>query len=114
MCLSKTIHHEARGESDKGKLAVGHVVLNRIKSQRFPDTICGVVKQKTANTCQFSWVCVKIKTRGIADDVYELAIAILNGETEDPTRGALFFHNKSAEGFNRRPTTEIGNHIFYK
>mgnify|MGYP002776529595 CR=1 FL=1 len=90
------------------------MVLNRTKSERFPATICGVVKQKTVGICQFSWACVKMRTLAIADDVYELAVKILNGETEDPTRGALFFHNKSAEGFNRKQTAEIGNHVFYK
>ena len=114
MCLSKTIHHEARGESQKGKLAVAHVVMNRTKSDRFPATICGVVKQKTVGICQFSWACVKMRTLAIADDVYVLAVQILNGETEDPTRGALFFHDRSAGVFNRRHTTEIGNHVFYK
>lgn len=113
-CLSKTIHHEARGESYKGMLAVAHVVLNRTKSERFPSTICEVVYQKTNKTCQFSWACVKIKTRAMKEEVYTLAVQILNGETRDPTKGALFFHNKEAESFERRKTVEIGNHIFYR
>lgn len=47
-------------------IAVAHVVLNRIKSSKFPETICGVVKQKVAGVCQFSWVCVKMKTRTVS------------------------------------------------
>lgn len=114
VCLSETIHYEARGESSKGKLAVAHVVLNRANSSRFPDSICKVVKQKTAGICQFSWNCVKQKTRAMTADVYRLAVSVLNGETTDPTKGALFFHNKSIESFERRKTVEIDNHIFYR
>lgn len=114
LCLSKTIHYEARGESYKGKLAVAHVVLNRTKHEKFPSTVCGVVKQRIAGTCQFSWACFKIKTRELSSDVYELAVQILNGETDDPTKGALFFHNKSVDKFDKRKTVEIGNHIFYR
>jgi spore germination cell wall hydrolase CwlJ-like protein len=38
----------------------------------------------------------------------------LNGETKDPTKGALFFHNKDVGAFERIKTAEIGNHIFYR
>ena len=94
--------------------AVAHVVINRSKNSRFPDSICEVVKQKNKGVCQFQWVCDKIKTRFINNDSYEVAVKVLNGETSDPTKGALFFHNKSVDKFERRVTAEIGNHIFYK
>ena len=51
-CLARNIYFEAANQSALGKLAVGLVVLNRVKSSRYPDTICGVVNQKS----QFSWV----------------------------------------------------------
>lgn len=51
-CLAETIYHEARGEPIAGQRAVGNVVLNRVQSNKFPDTICKVVYQPK----QFSWV----------------------------------------------------------
>ena len=79
-CMAENIYFEARHEPMAGKVAVGQVVLNRIKDERFPETICKVVKQgphreswKTKknpdlkpeerryyprkNRCQFSWYC---------------------------------------------------------
>ena len=54
------IYHEARGEPDAGKEAVGHVVLNRAADPRFPGQICDVVRQGgelPRYRCQFSWWC---------------------------------------------------------
>ena len=79
-CMAENIYFEGRAEPMMGKIAIGHVVMNRIEDERFPDTICGVVKQgpvreswKTKkdptlkdnerkfhpikNRCQFSWWC---------------------------------------------------------
>ena len=51
-CMAQNIYFEAGNQSPLGKLAVGLVVMNRVADSRFPDTICGVIKQKS----QFSWV----------------------------------------------------------
>ena len=64
-CLAQNIYHEARSESTAGRMAVALVTLNRVKDQRFPNTICGVVKQTKyypsgkidLHSCQFSWYC---------------------------------------------------------
>ncbi len=58
-CLSKAIYFEARGESELGQLAVAKVVLNRVKSKRYPNTICGVVYQNKHlwKKCQFTFAC---------------------------------------------------------
>src|SRR5438093_4776081 len=58
-CLALTIYHEARGESERGKLAVGHVVMNRTRSALFPASVCDVVRQggQQRDRCQFSWWC---------------------------------------------------------
>ncbi len=58
-CLAKAIYFEARGESEKGQLAVGRVILNRVESEEYPDTICDVVYQGShrRNACQFSFAC---------------------------------------------------------
>ena len=44
-CMAENIYFEGRAEPMVGKIAIGHVVMNRIEDERFPDTICGVVKQ---------------------------------------------------------------------
>ena len=114
VCLASTIHFEARGESQLGKRAVGYVVLNRVKSGKFPNSICGVVKQKTGKFCQFSWVCKPQKTPKISKAITDIAIKLLENGVSDPTHGALFFHNDSVDSFTRKRTTVIGNHIFYR
>lgn len=58
-CLSRAIYFEARSESELGQLAVAKVILNRVKSKNYPNTICGVVYQGSdrRNSCQFSFAC---------------------------------------------------------
>jgi spore germination cell wall hydrolase CwlJ-like protein len=58
-CLATAIYFEARGEPEKGQVAVAQVVLNRQNSDRYPDTVCGVVYQNAErrNRCQFSFAC---------------------------------------------------------
>ena len=48
MCLALNLYHEARSEPLKGQLAVAHVVMNRVNDPQFPQTVCGVIKQKTS------------------------------------------------------------------
>jgi Cell Wall Hydrolase len=122
-CLALNIYHEARGEPDEGKLAVGHVVLNRVLSGRFPSTVCEVVQQGgevRRNRCQFSWWCDgrsdTPRNRQDWQRSSELALAIYWGQTEDPTNGALWYHADYVSpawrhDFDQGPT--IGRHIFY-
>jgi spore germination cell wall hydrolase CwlJ-like protein len=58
-CLATAIYFEARGEPVAGQVAVAQVVLNRMRSGRYPGTICGVVYQnwQMRNRCQFSFAC---------------------------------------------------------
>ena len=63
-CLALNIYHESRSESRLSQFAVTQVVFNRIDSPRFPDSVCGVVKDGVykgnnivRNRCQFSWYC---------------------------------------------------------
>ena len=115
-CLAAAIHHEARGESKVGQLAVAHVVLNRMASGRFPDSLCGVVYQRTPNSCQFSWVCQSSKRREEPNSTAkEIAWDVVMNETKDPSKGSLFFHTTNlGQAFNRKKTIVIGNHVFYK
>lgn len=58
-CLAEAIYFEARGEPPAGQIAVGRVILNRVDSPYYPDTICDVVYQNAddLNACQFSFAC---------------------------------------------------------
>lgn len=119
-CLADNIYHEAGYEPEEGKIAVALVTLNRTQDARFPNDICGVVKQRNERTCQFSWFCMPINTNR-KSEVYEKAMDVAlhvyaNYENlEDITKGALYYH---ADYVNPRwklqKTTVIGRHIFYK
>ncbi len=64
-CMALNVYYEARGSNLADKAAVADVVLNRVNDTRYPDTVCGVVKQglqdasgnMLRNKCQFSWYC---------------------------------------------------------
>ena len=121
-CLAQNIYHEARGESEAGQLAVAMVTMNRVGSGNFPDSVCGVVYQKTGRTYQFSWVSNKKKLTTINhllyNDIVELATMIYfnHGRLDDMTDGATFYHadyvNPKWKGLEK--TNQIGHHIFYK
>jgi len=110
--LARLINGEARGEPYQGQVAVGAVILNRVKSANFPNTIAGVIYQKG----QFS--CVTDGQFDVAIDeastVYKAAEEAMNGA--DPTNGALYFYNpsktKSKWLFSLKTTTTIGKHVF--
>ena len=120
-CLALNIFHEAGAESHTGKQAVAAVTLNRVKSDSFPKSVCGVVKQRDKKRCQFSWWCQKPKSPPKDSDAWqdslEIARKTLDGLHKDPTEGALYFHaTRVKPGWSRtfKKTTRIGNHIFYK
>lgn len=123
-CLALNIYHEARGEPDEGKLAVGHVVLNRVLSGRFPSTVCEVVQQGgeiRRHRCQFSWWCDgrsdTPRNRRDWQRSSELALAIYWGQTDDPTEGALWYHADYVSPAWRNDFVQgrtIGRHIFYQ
>ena len=58
-CLAEALYFEARGESIKGQVAVAEVILNRVESNKFPNTVCGVINQGTGRkyACQFTYTC---------------------------------------------------------
>lgn len=102
-CLANAIHHEARGESYLGKVAVAHTIINRVHSHRYPNTICRVVNQSGQFTGYRLYSVIPQETRNIANKV-------LSGSSVDPTNGALYFHVYTGRGRG----TIIGNHIFYR
>lgn len=108
--LSKLVYGEARGESYKGKVAVAAVVLNRVASASFPNTISGVIYQSGAFSCVSNG-----SINNTPDSAcIRAAREALNGW--DPTGGCLYFYNpeKTSDQWIRTRTvkTVIGNHHF--
>ena len=88
--LLRIVEAEAGGEDEKGKLLVANVVLNRVKNEKFPDTIEEVIMQKGKGTTQFSPVSNgRFYTVEISDETIEVVNRALCGE--DISRGALYF-----------------------
>lgn len=110
--LAKIIAAEARGESYTGQVAVGAVVLNRVRHPSFPDTISGVVYQAGA----FSAVRDSNWNVSPNDTAKKAARDAINGW--DPTGGAIYYYNPaktSNQWIRSRPViTTIGRHVFCK
>ena len=108
--LAKTIYAEGRGEPYVGQVAIGAVVLNRVRSKEFPNSVSGVVYQKHAFTAvsdgQINLTPNETAMKAAKDAV--------NGW--DPTGGALYYYNPavatSAWIFDRQTVTVIGKHVF--
>lgn len=122
-CLTDNIYFEAGNEKDSGKTAVALVTLNRLNHGRFPNTICGVVYQRTKWKCQFSWVCsknrrVKYWSAYVQSQKIAKFVMLNYSNMHDSTKGATFFHRDDIKKpwFNTkiRPTVTIGRHHFYK
>ncbi|NBJ16739.1 MAG: spore cortex-lytic protein [Dehalobacter sp. 4CP] len=108
--LAKIIYAEARGESFEGQVAVGAVVLNRVESPKFPDTIREVIYQPG----QFSAVLDRQIELTPGDEAYQAALEALAGQ--DPSEGALFYYNPQTATDSWIKTLDvvknIGNHNF--
>ena len=117
-CLAENIYHEAAGESLAGKMAVGLVTLNRVRSGKFAKTVCGVVNQRVGGSCQFSWRCEPgLVTRNNQQwrDSWNIATYLMTVPAFDITAGATYFHNQSVKPNwkNLNKTGRIDNHTFY-
>ncbi|MFB5678339.1 spore cortex-lytic enzyme [Paenibacillus terreus] len=108
--LAKVIYSEARGEPYEGQVAVGAVVMNRIQSPQFPDTIEGVVFQPGAFTAVADGQYWLVPNR----TAYLAALDAVRGW--DPSRGSLYYFNPdtatSAWIWTRPQNLKIGRHIF--
>ncbi|MBD2869763.1 spore cortex-lytic enzyme [Paenibacillus arenilitoris] len=108
--LARIIYAEARGESYKGQVAVGAVVMNRLASSSFPDTIRGVIEQPRAFTAVDDGQYY-LKPDSTA---YKAALEAVRGY--DPTSGALYYFNPDTATsdwiWSRKQTSKIGKHIF--
>ena len=110
--LARLIYGEARGETYVGQVAVGAVVMNRIKSASFPNTMAGVIYQRSAFTA-VSDGQINLTPNATAKKAAQDA---MNGW--DPTYGAIYYYNPkiatSSWIFSRQTTIVIGNHVFAK
>ena len=127
-CLAKNIYFESANESDLGKIAVAMVVLNRVESQDFPNTICEVVHQPSRNStnkrgCQFSWTCDGKPDTVRSQEKYQAIVAlsrdILRSRDTivDIVDGALYYHAvyvKPSWAKYFEKVARIDTHIFYK
>ncbi len=108
--LARTIYAEGRGEPYTGQVAIGAVVMNRIRSKSFPNTVAGVVYQKNAFTA-VSDGQINLTPN---DTAMKAARDAINGW--DPSGGALYYYNPavatSAWIFDRQTITVIGKHVF--
>ena len=137
-CLAKNMYFEARNQGLAGQLAVSLVVMNRVKDERFPNTICGVIEQgpiskwwliekgkivPIRNRCQFSWFC-----DGKSDDpkepttygrLLDISKDLVYGHLDvvDFTEGATHYHADyvyPAWRKQKKKTVEVADHIFYR
>lgn len=122
-CLTEALYFEARGETVRGLFAVGEVILNRVDSNAYPNSLCGVINQGTGrkHACQFSYTC-----DGHAEVIHEpaaytkvgkIARILIDGAPRNLTSGATHYHTKAvspswARRFPR--TATIGFHYFYR
>jgi N-acetylmuramoyl-L-alanine amidase len=142
MCLALNIYHEARNQDLDGMYAVADVVMNRVDDYRYPNDVCGVVKQgpvreswKTVQTadptdavyypvkhrCQFSWYCDGKDDTPYDKEAWNVAQTVASyvqyyGSLVD-TQGATHYHTdyvKPEWASTKTRTLKVGNHIFYR
>ena len=138
-CLADNMYFEARNQGTAGITAVSNVVLNRVRSDMYPNTICEVVRQgphreswrkngvyhPVKHRCQFSWYCdgksdeIPSFDGDIFQLIYEYAELYLRPDVIliDITDGATHYHADYVFPEWRKSktkTVEIGDHIFYR
>ncbi|WP_293575802.1 cell wall hydrolase [Phaeobacter sp.] len=122
-CLAEALYFEARGETVKGQFAVAEVIMNRVKSSQFPNTLCSVINQGTGRKyqCQFSYTCdgheEVIREKTAYERVSKVARLVIDGAKTGLTDGATYYHTTAvrprwSKSFTK--TTRIGVHLFYR
>lgn len=122
-CLSEAVFYEARSEIKAGQRAVAEVVLNRVKSKHYPNTVCGVVYQGSERRtgCQFSFTC-----DGSLDEIpagrpwersRQISALMLSSSVRPITRNATHYHTFDVDPVwskTLKMTRSIGTHKFYR
>jgi hypothetical protein len=119
-CLTSAVYYEARGESAAGQAAVAQVVLNRLAGPSFPKSVCGVVYQRRAGGCQFSFVCDGAMLRPLDPAAWRRARLVaeraLAGDRSSTVGEATHFHAvRLGDIWGPRlvQVAQIGGHAFY-
>lgn len=123
-CMATAIYFEARGEPTRGQVAVGQVIMTRVRSDHYPKTICGVVFQGqwNKNSCQFSFACDGVtdapKEKEQWTAALDVAKQVISGKTHIPEIAeATHYHAVYVRPRWMREVRrikQIGVHIFYK
>jgi spore germination cell wall hydrolase CwlJ-like protein len=115
-CLTRNVYYEARGEDHRGKIAVAHVTINRLKAGYWGDTICKVVYARG----QFSWTLSKRLPKPDAQawaNAEEIALRVLAGQRVRGLSQSLFYHAIYIKDPHwadpQHEVGQIGQHIFY-
>lgn len=103
--LAALIYCEAGNQSYEGMVAVGAVVMNRVYSPSFPNTISDVIYQSGQFTPAYSGALSSALANGVPSACYDAAVAAIGGE--NPVGGALYFNTGSGKGM------KLGDHQFY-
>ncbi len=137
MCLALNAYWEARNQSHKGMIGVSQVVMNRVESEYFPNTVCEVVKQgptrqswkdpevriPVKNRCQFSWYCdgKSDEVPKIDEEVWEeaklIAFGVYNNRIDPLVGNSLWYHAdyiRPAWAKQKKRVAKIDNHYFYE
>ena len=136
ICLALNTYHEAKNQSLVGQVATAQVVMNRVEDDRFPNTICEVVKQGPTrpswedpekeypikHRCQFSWYCDGKpdvpKNEKAWRKAQDVAFLVIYDKIKlDVTEGATHYHAtyvRPSWAKSKKRTTRIENHIFYR
>ena len=129
-CLALNIYFESRNQPIEGQVAVSQVVLERVKSKKYPDTVCEVVFQGPTyswsvnypikDRCQFSWYCDGFSDKPRDEIAWlnslEVAEKVYYGLT-DTVKGATHYHSVKVDPWWAKykvKVRQIGDHIFYK
>ncbi|MET0370325.1 MAG: cell wall hydrolase [Sphingobium sp.] len=123
-CLTSAIYYEAGNEPEDGQRAVAQVVLNRVRSPLWPNSVCGVVYQGSERTdyrCQFTFSCDGSMARTPAAYSWvrarRIAQQALGGMVYKPVGVATHYHTLAvspAWASSLQPIAVIGAHIFYR
>jgi spore germination cell wall hydrolase CwlJ-like protein len=125
-CLARNVYFEARGEPAAGQYAVAEVTMNRKRSGRYPETVCGVVYQKNWDPLRkryvgaFSWTEFDSVPAPTGEEwlrAWEVAEAVYYGREAPVLQDAMFFHAthiKPDWARRKQALARIGGHVFYK
>ncbi len=123
-CMATAVYFEARDESIRGQIAVGQVIMTRVRSDFYPNTICGVVYQGqwNRNACQFSFACDghpdAPKEQKEWETALDVAKQVISGKVYlNDIADATHYHAVYVRPDWRREVRrikQIGGHIFYK